>query len=489
MALNSFGYYIFFFIVFILYYTVCKKKQNELLVLASVLFMLMQSPFCLILLSFVIFATYGMVCFIDRKEYYKKRYAITATIVLLGMLAVFKYLRFGVTIWNRAISGLGISLQILPMPILDILLPVGISFYVFQSIGYVWDVYYKRAYIEKDFLKYFLFISYFPKIAVGPIERAERFMPQLEIGETTREFSYKGIVTGLRLIMIGLFKKTAVADVVSPLVSNVFDNPGGYTGFPLIMATILYTLQIYCDFSGYADLAVGFSKMLGIDLIQNFQTPYLSKSISEFWRKWHVSLSSWFRDFVYIPLGGNRVSKFRHIFNTMVTFLLSGLWHGASFNFLVWGGVHGTYLCIENLVKGLYQSKKKPSSEGMVSRIIKQVLVFTCISIAWIFFRATSLRSAVYILTHLFSNLEFSASYIKGSLVLMGFTKKLCVVVSISLIILIVVDVVQFKRGIVNMLDSNRVYVRWGIYFLFAFYILFCKMYMAESQQFIYFQF
>ncbi len=457
-----------------------------MLLISSIFFILCYSPFCFVLLLFVTVSAYGASCLIVKKASYGKKYAIISTVLFLGILAVFKYLMFGVNMWNRMMTALTGSENVVT-PALQIMLPVGISFYIFQNIGYVWDVYKKRAPAEKSFAKYLLFISYFPKFTVGPIERAEGFVPQMQ--QETREFSYANAVAGLRIVMIGLFKKVAVADVLAPVVNNVFDNPAEYTGLSLMIATILYTFQIYCDFSGYADLAIGYSKMLGINLMQNFHSPYFSKSISGFWRRWHISLSSWFRDFVYIPLGGNRVGKMRHMFNTMVTFVLSGIWHGASLNFWAWGGVHGILLCIENgLNKGRERHKKGLRRSGF-AEAAKWGLTFVCISVAWVFFRANSLRGAVYIISHYFSQWQFNLSYVKASIVSMGFTELTCVVVLVSLGILVVIDWLQCKRSISDVLGVQKPYIRWGIYFFFVFYILFCKMYMAQSQQFIYFQF
>lgn len=340
--------------VFVLYYTVCKRKQRELLVFSSAVFVFCYNPFSLALMFFITLIAYVVAGFIDERYAIKKKYAILSTVLFLGILAGFKYLSFGINVCNRILMHVART-ESNSIPILDIALPVGISFYIFQNIGYIWDVYKGRVSSEKSFCKYLMFVSYFPKFMVGPIERAEKFMSQIQ--KDVREFSYANAVAGLRIIMIGMFKKVAVADVFAPIVNNVYDNPAEYIGLPLIIATLLYTFQIYCDFSGYADLAIGFSKMLGIDLMQNFHSPYFSKSISEFWRRWHISLSSWFRDFVYIPLSGNRVGGLRHMFNLMVTFLLSGLWHGASFNFLAWGGIHGLFICADNRLGRVIKGK------------------------------------------------------------------------------------------------------------------------------------
>jgi alginate O-acetyltransferase complex protein AlgI len=313
----------------------------------------------------------------------------------LGLLFVTKYLGF-----------FGDSLQVLlnplnvpyDVPVFRVLLPVGISFYTLQTIGYTVDVYRGKVEPERHLGLFALFVSFFPQLVAGPIERAGNLLPQFR---ARRELSASGVVDGLRLMLWGMFKKVVIADRLALYVNGVYDHPADYRGLPILLATLFFAVQIYCDFSGYSDIALGAAKVMGYDLTQNFRQPYFATSIAEFWRRWHISLSSWFRDYVYIPLGGNRVAKWRWYANLMVVFVASGLWHGASWTFVLWGALHGLYYLVEvwtteirdkALSSGarLLRLKEKP----VLGAVIGGLVTFILVCFAWVFFRANSISDA-----------------------------------------------------------------------------------------------
>ena len=305
-----------------------------------------------------------------------------ALVTTLGVLGIFKYAGFFASILGRNLA-------------LRILLPVGISFYTFQSLSYVLDVYRGRMQPERHFGYYALFVTFFPQLVAGPIERPENLLPQLR---AERTWDARNLADGGWLLLSGYFKKVVIADGLAPYVDRVYGAPQSATGAAVILATVLFGLQILCDFSGYTDIARGSARLLGIDLMENFQKPYGAKTIREFWRRWHISLTSWFTDYVYIPLGGSRKGLVRQVFNVFVVFLLSGLWHGADWTFVVWGGIHGLYqvfgLLLERFGTG------KPHNGGMVD-FLRRIRTFCLVSFAWLFFRAASLEDAWTLLSRI----------------------------------------------------------------------------------------
>ena len=315
---------------------------------------------------------------------------------------------------------------------LKLLLPVGISFYTFQTLSYVIDVYRGDVPAERHFGYYAAFISFFPQLVAGPIERTSNLLPQIK---AKHQFDYDQATYGLKLIAWGFFKKIVLADTLSKYVSTVYDTPQNFSGFALVLATLFFTLQIYCDFSGYSDIAIGTAKLLGINLMINFKSPYFSQSIKEFWSRWHISLSTWFRDYIYIPLGGSRVGKVKCIANLMITFLVSGLWHGANWTFVVWGGVHGAAQAIENIV--VPQNKQKSTG---VMWCVRVLLVFLFVSFAWIFFVSDSISDAGYIITHLFEGVVSPLSYLKIGFSSIGLEKMELAFLCPSLLILLIFD-------------------------------------------------
>ena len=323
-------------------------------------------------------------------------------IALLASLSVNLCILIGFKYWNFFASfGSSLASVVHPgleLPALDFILPLGISFYTFQTMGYSIDVYRGRVAPERNLVNFALYVSFFPQLVAGPIERSSRLIPQIR---EARKADSSDIVCGLRLMLWGMFKKLAVADTLSIFVDTVYANPQAYNGAQLMLGTAFFAMQIYCDFSGYTDIAIGCARTLGFDLMKNFRRPYLAWSPTEFWRRWHISLSSWFRDYVYIPMGGSRCGLWRGCFSLLVTFAISGLWHGANWTFVVWGVVHGALVLVERLIRRV---DPRPSGvPAMGSRLLGTVVTLGLVSFAWIFFRAESMTDAWYVVTNLFT--------------------------------------------------------------------------------------
>lgn len=322
----------------------------------------------------------------------KKRIWLTLSIIIsLSVLGYFKYANFFLWNWNQMVEG-----NFQP---LDIILPVGISFYTFQSISYVVDVYKQRIAPTATWLEYVFFLSFFPALVAGPIVRADRFFPQLE---ENRKATHQEIFTGLWLIIIGIVKKAIIADYIAQYNDLIFNNPTGYSGLESLMGAIGYTIQIYCDFSGYSDMAIGIALILGFDLGENFHLPYQSRNLTEFWRRWHISLSSWLRDYIYIPLGGNRHGTARTYINNFLTMLIGGLWHGAAWKFVFWGAMHGVGLAVHKALKPILD--KIPNN--FITNNIFRAITLIFVGLLWVFFRAASFEDSVLIIKNIFTNFD-----------------------------------------------------------------------------------
>ncbi len=321
---------------------------------------------------------------------------LTSLTVNLSILIVFKYWTFLASI---SASVATVAHPGLEFPTLDLLLPLGVSFYTFQTISYTVDVYRGRIPAERNLINFALYVSFFPQLVAGPIERPSRLLPQIK---AARLANASEIVSGLRLMLWGMFKKVVVADTLSIYVDIVYGSPQGHNGAQLMLATVFFAVQIYCDFSGYTDIAIGCARTLGFDLMKNFRRPYLAWSPTEFWRRWHISLSTWFRDYVYIPLGGSKCNASRAMFSLLATFLISGLWHGANWTFIIWGGIHGIFVLIERLISQPKKDRNAPLPLG--TRLLGMTVTLACVTFAWIFFRANSLSDAWYVVTHLLTD-------------------------------------------------------------------------------------
>ncbi len=403
----------------------------------------------------------------------------------LGILAFFKYSPMAILTTERIAAALGKSIN---LPDFKYLLPVGISFYTFQALSYTMDVYRGKIKASKNIGKYALFVSFFPQLVAGPIERSSHLLPQFD---KVMKFDVSRARKAFLLILWGLFKKVVIADRIAPTVNHVFSRVGGNNGVTFIIATFLFAIQIYCDFSAYTDIAIGSANIMGFDIMKNFKRPYFSKSISEFWKRWHISLSSWFRDYLYIPLGGSRVSKIRWAFNIMVVFLVSGLWHGASWGFVLWGALHGLYLLIGRIskpAKDALLNKLKIKREWKWVGFISGFITFALVCFAWILFRANSMREAMVVIKSLFTFNEYILS-ISKTLSLMNLSLNDLAFIVVSVIILLAVQIIQSKFSIREYMENRQWPVRWIVYLSLIFGIILFGYYGVGDSSFIYFQF
>jgi alginate O-acetyltransferase complex protein AlgI len=451
-----------------------------LLLAVSYIFYLSWEPVHAVLLVLLTIFSYWMAILMGKGAPRVRHRLILGLSVAanIGVLLWCKYtLFFGETL-NSALSLAGIPFQ---SPLVRIALPVGISFYTLRIINYLVDVYRGKMGAERRIGRFALFVAFFPQIVAGPIDRATNLLPQFD---KAVRFDYGRVTSGLRLMLWGLFQKMVIADTLAAIVDPVYTTPSDYAGPMLVIATLLFTLQIYCDFSGYSDIAIGAARVLGFQSILNFDRPYFSSSIPEFWRRWHMSLSTWFRDYLYIPLGGNRTSAGRWCLNILVVFLLSGLWHGANWTFLVWGGLHGIYyLCsvrTETLRGAFVRSlhlDRFPAFHGA----LRTITTFILVAFAWIFFRANSLSDAIYIVSHFFSGWESGAL---APLLLLRFELTVGI---LSVLLLLAVDTFKGSSHPFSGLLERHTPVRWLMYYGLAVAILVFGNF--ESKAFIYFQF
>lgn len=480
MLFNSFEFAIFLPIVFAIYWLLPHRFRWSVILVSSYYFYMswnIKYGFLILLTTLISYICALLLeCSKTKKQ---KKVFLTATLtIVLGILFIFKYFNF--FSHNIYYFLKGFSLRV-PKITLLFMLPVGISFYTFQSIGYIIDVYRGEIKAEKHFGKYAAFVSFFPQLVAGPIERTANLLPQLT---KKRSFNYENASYGIKLMAWGLFKKIVIADTLAIYVDKVYNFLPKYTGFSLIAATVLFSIQIYCDFSGYSDIAVGTAKLFNINLIKNFSSPYFSSSIREFWSRWHISLSTWFKDYIYIPLGGNRCSKTKHCFNLLITFLISGLWHGANWTFIIWGGIHGFAQIIENN----FCKKTRTDSKNTTRYFFRVLLVFIFCNIAWIFFRAANINDALYILSHAFDGITTPVSYIRNGLLNMDFDIFEIENVIVMICILFAFDYYNLKGDLIEKISSLNIVLRWFIYFVFIFLTI--SLIPAEyGGQFIYFQF
>lgn len=481
MLFNSMAFAIFLPIVFILYYLVPHKYRWLFLLAASYAFYMNLHPGYGLLLLFTTVLTYTLARTLERTPAAARRKLclFSGILPLVLILLLYKTAAPMIGRLNEMIAAGKLSLQPLT---LTLLLPAGVSFYFFQSMGYLIDVYRGKCRAERHFGYYALFVSFFPQLLSGPIGRAESLLPQYR---KERPFVYENVTYGLKLMVWGYFKKLVIADVFAATVNNVYDNAQSYVGLAFLVATLMFAIEIYCDFSGYSDIAIGCARLFGIELMTNFKSPYLSFSIREFWSRWHISLSTWFRDYVYIPLGGNRTAKWRHCLNLLITFLVSGFWHGSSLTYILWGAIHGLLQIVETL---LFPGKRHGVEVKRRRHWWQLPITFLLLCFTWIFFRANSIQDAMWILSRLFWDIERPLNYLQTGIVCLGISPLVAIGMLLSVMLLAVYDLASLKGDVINALSRQKCFIRWPVYVLFLVMIaLFAPKNVAT--EFIYFKF
>jgi alginate O-acetyltransferase complex protein AlgI len=482
MLFNSIEFAVFFPIVIIGLFTLPQHWRRYWLLAASLVFYMSWSiPFVLL-----IFYTTTIDYFVAKRiaaesiAHRKKLWLALSLSTNFGVLIFFKYANF----FLSSVSAISVWKGGAPiLPLTFIILPIGISFYTFEAVSYTIDVYRGVSPAEKNYLRLLLFILFFPKLIAGPIERARHLIPQFD---KYVEFDEARVVDGLRLMLWGFFKKMVIADRLAGIVDQVFNMPSGYTGASTLVATYMFAFQIFCDFSAYSDIAIGAARIMGFDLFENFRRPYAARTIQEFWQRWHISLSTWFRDYVYLPLGGSRVTPARWYLNIAIVFLVSGLWHGANWTFVVWGALHGAYMIggvltrpirthIWEMVTGIPGAKQ-------VRSVVAWGVTFHLTVFAWIFFRANTLSDAVTLVRHLFS---WPTESLHPLIAVIGHRQLM-----IAIALVAALEFIQWLERRTDMryfLTTQPTWIRWPTYYGLGFAIVFLGV--LEAKQFIYFQF
>lgn len=488
MLFDSYLYVIFLALVLPLFHAAPQRFRYAVLLGASYVFYMAWEPAYAILIaaSTILDYSVGLLMGSTTSSWKRRAFLLASLGGNLGLLFAFKYLNFFSGVLSHVFDVAGLRVD---LPVLDVLLPVGISFYTFQTLSYTIEVYRRKQEPERHLGYFALYVSFFPQLVAGPIERSGRLLPQLRAPYV---FSYSDSVTGLRFILWGLFKKMVVADRLASFVEPVYASPEDFPGPLLTMATLAFAFQIYCDFSGYSDIAIGSARLLGIRLMTNFDRPYLATSIRDFWQRWHISLSTWFRDYVYIPLGGRRKSVPIWCGNLLIVFVLSGLWHGASWTFLAWGLVHGLVYVAWAMTQGVRASVESALGLGRVPRarvFMHWALTFLVVNVAWIFFRASNMHDAVYVLLHLGEGwgtvlqphgLALISRYVQISPMML-----MAMVCSVGF--LAGVELVQRGAALSEFFDSLPAWVLWSAYVGLPLAIL--NFGVTDEVPFVYFQF
>jgi alginate O-acetyltransferase complex protein AlgI len=478
MLFNSLSFGVFFIVVTTAYFVLPYRRRWMLLLAASCYFYMAFIPIYILILFFTILVDYIAGIGIENAQGSKRKlFLILSIIANVGVLAAFKYFNF----LNGNLAALAHLLDWnYPIQNLSLILPIGLSFHTFQSLSYTIEVYRGRQKAERHLGLFALYVMFYPQLVAGPIERPQNILHQFR---EKYDFDYDRVTSGLKLMAWGLFKKVVIADRLAVFVNSIYGDPTHYTGFALVLATYFFAYQIYCDFSGYSDIALGAARVMGFTLMENFHQPYLAQSVTEFWRRWHISLSTWFRDYLYIPLGGNRVSRWRWYFNTMLVFTVSGLWHGASWNFVIWGALHGFYIIMTRFTQTAFDKVvggRKLGRLAFVPSVFNTLLTFHLVAFAWIFFRAATLHDAWYIVTHLLTDFHLRLNYGIG----FGVVPAVIVIFCIAF-----VEGAQWlQRNQRLTFTMQPAWARWSVYYLVVVLIVLFGV-MKSNAQFIYFQF
>ncbi|MBR5496598.1 MAG: MBOAT family protein [Clostridia bacterium] len=500
MQFNSIHFLVFFPVVLLIYFIVPKKLRYIWLLGASYYFYMSWNIEYAILIAFSTLVTYLSSIIINmfddesgKSGKFMRKFTLGFGITVnLAILFMFKYLGFAIDNLNLILDKVGIEIVETEF---SLLLPVGISFYTFQALGYVIDVYRKKVKVEYNLFKYALFVSFFPQLVAGPIERSDKLLNQIKNTDKINVRNYERIVKGFMIMMWGFFLKVVIADRAATVVNTVFDTYYAYGSFELVVAVVLFAVQIYCDFASYSTIAVGAAQIMGFELMDNFDTPYFAMSIKEFWRRWHISLSTWFRDYLYIPLGGNRKGTFRKYVNTMIIFLTSGLWHGANWTYIAWGGLHGAYQIIGDItkpIKNKLTAKLNVKTDATSYKLVQMLITFVLTCLAWVFFRADTITIAVDYIARIFTHLNPWA-LTTGVIYSIGLERQEMNILIIAMAAMLFVDYLKYKRNIrfENIADNQNFWVRGLIIFVLIFVVVIFGAYgySYDAQQFIYFQF
>lgn len=479
MLFNSLEFAIFFPVVVAIYFLLPQRFRTPLLLLASCVFYMAFIPAYILILAVTIVIDYTAGIYLERTEGRVRKWILGGSVTATcAVLFVFKYFYF---FTNNFVGFVGLFGWQLTGPSIHIILPIGLSFHTFQSLSYVVEVYRRRQKAETNFITYAAYVMFFPQLVAGPIERPQNLLHQFY---QKHSFDYDRVTSGLKRMAWGFFKKLVVADRLALYVNDVYGNPQDFNGLQLSLATFFFAYQIYCDFSGYSDIAIGSARVLGFRLMENFDTPYYSRSIAEFWHRWHISLSTWFRDYVYIPLGGNRVSKPRWYLNLFITFTVSGLWHGANWTYVIWGALNGFYLILGTLTGPIRKSLFRWvgfSDEGVLRSVTGTLCTFALIGAGWVVFRAQSLSDAWYVFTHFWQGWNFQA---------IGTPQFLLRQLPVAVFSIAFLEGVQLLHGrfsLTRFLAYRPLALRWSVYASFVLGLVLFGVF--RKSQFIYFQF
>ncbi len=497
MLFNSYSFLLFFIIVTTAYFLCAHRFRWIVLLTASCIFYMFFIPIFIFILIGTIIIDYFAGLWIEKAQgKRRKAFLVLSILANVGVLCFFKYGNFflenvkviaELISWNYSLDAL------------MIILPIGLSFHTFQALSYTIEVYRGRQKAERHFGVYALYVMYYPQLVAGPIERPQNLLPQFH---RKHSFDYSMVSDGLKQMIWGFFKKIVIADRMASFINPVYNDPAAYDGTTLLMATLFFSFQVFCDFSGYSDIALGASKVMGIRLMQNFRSPYFADSISDFWKRWHISLSTWFKDYLYIPLGGNKLGRMRWYFNLMIVFMVSGFWHGANWTYIAWGTLHGMYLILALLTKSYRTTLAK--SIGLYSiprfhKILNILLVFTLVNLAWIFFRAENLSDAFFILNkiildvpiYVFHSLSDSAFLWLEPLIFnkdIGLYYDEFLLLIAAVVLMESVHFIELRTNFIEWINKKATALRWTFYICLIYFILFFGSF-HNSSEFIYFQF
>lgn len=484
MQFNSGGFLVFFPVTVFIYFLIPDRAKKIWLLLSSYFFYMCWNPKYALLLLFSTLVTYLVGLFIEDKGPGKKTFLISGILINISLLFYFKYINFFLDLLREGAAGLNIELNV---PTVDVVLPVGISFFIFQALGYIIDVYRGDVKAERSFITYALFVSFFPQLVAGPIERSGHLIKQLK---EPKKFTIDNAESGLRIMLWGYFLKLVIADRCAVIVDAVYADYSLYGPLELILATALFSIQIYCDFMGYSTIAKGAARVLGIDLMDNFHQPFFAVSVKDFWRRWHISLSTWFRDYLYIPLGGNRKGKLRSIINLLITFTVSGLWHGANLTFVLWGLLNGVLQVIEGIILSLL---KKIKGYGNISwdkpglRVILVIKNLVIIELGFVIFRAQTVSDAFMIFRNVFT-MKPAELYAERTLFDYGLNRFHLYMLIAGIVVLFVISLLREMRKVrTDWLKNGREAVRVAICWVMMVMIVFSLD--ISGKEFIYFRF